>query len=123
MKSNTVGDSRNFRPEEEFDVEQELEAMMKAEASKRRRSREQSLKDLKEELELLKHKAEVDKLKEEDIERQLRMALKKRELKELKIENREKYEEDNKEEKCEEEDKDTESINKGRQSKNDEEDK
>ena len=51
------------------------------------------------------------------------MALKKRELKELKIENREKYEEDNKEEKCEEEDKDTESINKGRQSKNDEEDK
>ena len=77
MKSNTVGDSRNFRPEEEFDVEQELEAMMKAEASKRRRSREQSLKDLKEELELLKHKAEVDKLKEEDIERQLRMSSKK----------------------------------------------
>ena len=48
------------------------------EASKRRRSHEQSLKDTKEELELLKHKAEVDKLKEEDIERQLRMALKKR---------------------------------------------
>ena len=123
MKSNTVGDSRDFRPEEEFDVEQELEAMMKAEASKRRRSREQSLKDLKEELELLKHKAEVDKLKEEDIERQLRMALKKRALKKLKIENREKYEEDNKEEKCEEEDKDTETINKGGQSKKHKEDK
>tara|TARA_B100001769_G_scaffold225979_1_gene187205 strand:+ start:204 stop:389 length:186 start_codon:yes stop_codon:yes gene_type:complete len=46
---------------------------------KKRRSYEQSLKDTKEELELLKHKAEVDKLKEEDIERQLRMALKKRE--------------------------------------------
>ena len=123
MKSNTVGDSRNFRPEEEFDVEQELEAMMKAEASKRRRSREQSLKDLKEELELLKHKAEVDKLKEEDIERQLRMALKKKELKELKNENREKYKEDNKEEKCEEKDKDTETINKGGQSKKHKEDK
>ena len=59
----------------------------------------------------------MDKLKEEDIERQLRMAIKKRELKELKNENREKYEEDNKEEKCEEEDKDTETINKGGQSK------
>ena len=65
----------------------------------------------------------MDKLKEEDIERQLRMALKKKELKELKNENREKYEEDNKEEKCEEEDKDTETINKGGQSKNDKEDK
>ena len=65
----------------------------------------------------------MDKLKEEDIERQLRMALKKKELKELKNENREKYEEDNKEEKCEEKDKDTETINKGGQSKNDKEDK
>ena len=41
----------------------------------------------------------------------------------LKIENREKYEEDNKEEKCEEEDKDTETINKGGQSKKHKEDK
>ena len=90
---------------------------------KKRRSYEQSLKDTKEELELLKHKAEVDKLKEEDIERQLRMALKKKELKELKNENREKYEEENKEEKCEEEDKDTETINKGGQSKKHNEDK
>ena len=65
---------------------------------KRRRSHEQSLKETKEELELLKQKAEVDKLKEEDIERQLRMAKKKRELKELKNENREKCEEENKEE-------------------------
>jgi hypothetical protein len=65
----------------------------------------------------------VDELKKEDIERQLRMASKKIELKELKNENREKYEEDNKEEKCEEEDKNTETINKGRQSKNDKEDK
>ena len=65
----------------------------------------------------------MDKLKEEDIIRQLRMALKKRALKKLKIENREKYEEDNKEEKCEEEDKDTETINKGGQSKKHKEDK
>ena len=65
----------------------------------------------------------MDELKKEDIERQLRMALKKREWKELKNENREKYEEENKEEKCEEEDKDTETINKGGQSKNDKEDK
>ena len=48
---------------------------------------------------------------------------KKRALKKLKIENREKYEEDNKEEKCEEEDKDTETINKGGQSKKHKEDK
>ena len=53
--------------------------MQKKRMQKKRRSYEQSLKDTKEELELLKHKAEVDKLKEEDIERQLRMALKKRE--------------------------------------------
>ena len=85
--------------------------------------RGQRSKDTKEELELLKHKAEVDKLKEEDIERQLRMASKKIELKELKNENREKYEEENKEEKCEEEDKDTETINKGGQSKKHKEDK
>jgi len=85
----------------------------------RNRSSQRSLKDTKEELELLKHKAEVDKLIEEDIERQLRMAFKKRGLKKLKNENREKYEEDNKEEKCEEEDKNTETVNKGRQSKND----
>ena len=41
----------------------------------------------------------------------------------MKNENREKYEEGNKEEKCEEKDKDTETINKGGQSKNDKEDK
>ena len=65
----------------------------------------------------------MDKLKEEDIVRQLRMALKKKELKELKNENREKYEEENKEEKCEEEDNDTETINQGGQSKTHKEDK
>ena len=62
----------------------------------------------------------MDKLKEEDIERQLRMARKKRELEN---ENREKYEEENKEEKCEEEDEDTETINKGGQSKKHKEDR
>ena len=44
--------------------------MQKKRMQKKRRSYEQSLKDTKEELELLKHKAEVDKLKEEDIEKE-----------------------------------------------------